>query len=213
MAPFSIGGRSAHAVGISRRPPAVTAPTLVAQRNCDGCTLCCNVMGVPTLDKPGATWCAHCAVGRGCGIYETRPPECRSFYCHYRQLADLPEHWQPLRSHMVMTSQSEGKRVIVLVDPARPEAWKREPYHGDLRRWSAHALAADQQFHVIAGGRLHVVLPDRDVDLGPVGDNLVSVDRVLTKDGMRYEVLLAARTALDDAGGAVAPNAAAVSRY
>ena len=38
--------------------------TLGLVRNCDGCTLCCKVMGVAELAKPPGVQCAHCLVGQ-----------------------------------------------------------------------------------------------------------------------------------------------------
>ena len=58
---------------------------------CGGCTLCCKVMGVPSISKPASQWCKHCRTGFGCGIYETRPGECRNFICGYLSIPALPE--------------------------------------------------------------------------------------------------------------------------
>ena len=52
-------------------------------RECGTCTLCCKLIAVTALEKPPGTWCPHCVRGKGCGIYETRPAECRTFYCHW----------------------------------------------------------------------------------------------------------------------------------
>jgi len=50
-------------------------------RSCGTCTLCCKVLAVDELKKPHGKWCAHCKTGQGCGIYDTRPAECRDFRC------------------------------------------------------------------------------------------------------------------------------------
>ena len=49
-------------------------------RACGSCRLCCKLVGVEVLDKPPGTWCQH-ACSKGCGIYETRPDECRKYVC------------------------------------------------------------------------------------------------------------------------------------
>jgi hypothetical protein len=40
--------------------------------------------------------CRHCDFG--CGIYETRPPVCREFYCAWRREDFIPNSWRPDRS-------------------------------------------------------------------------------------------------------------------
>ena len=60
---------------------------LIEGRECGACTVCCTW---PTIDKPevqkksGAV-CKHCTA-TGCGIYETRYPICREYYCAWRAL-------------------------------------------------------------------------------------------------------------------------------
>jgi hypothetical protein len=52
---------------------------LTLKRKCGDCTVCCTVMAVESIDKPGFEKCPH-ECGK-CGIYETRPPECARFKC------------------------------------------------------------------------------------------------------------------------------------
>ena len=49
-------------------------------RSCNGCTVCCTVLGVEPLYKGPYQPCEH-TCEKGCGIYETRPPICGQFYC------------------------------------------------------------------------------------------------------------------------------------
>ena len=44
-----------------------------ADRTCGICTLCCKAVPVEALRKPRDRWCPHCAKGKGCTIYPTRP--------------------------------------------------------------------------------------------------------------------------------------------
>src|SRR4051794_24207443 len=39
-------------------------------RSCGTCTLCCKVVGVLEIDKPGGVWCRHCVSGKHCAIYD-----------------------------------------------------------------------------------------------------------------------------------------------
>jgi hypothetical protein len=52
-------------------------------RACGSCTLCCKVIAVADFDKLPGVWCPHCVRGKGCGIYETRPTDCRTFFCEW----------------------------------------------------------------------------------------------------------------------------------
>ena len=140
-------------------------------RACGTCTLCCKLMGVPELEKPRGTWCTHCKVGQGCGIYSDRPEVCRGFYCTYLLSPMLGEHWYPGRCKMVVVVESEygGQRVTIHVDPGRPKAWREQPHYADLKRWATAAARDLRQVVVSIGDRLIVILPNEDVDLGVVG--------------------------------------------
>ena len=50
-------------------------------KECGSCGLCCKVMAIKELKKPGGTWCPHWEKGTGCTIYGTRPQECKDFNC------------------------------------------------------------------------------------------------------------------------------------
>ena len=142
----------------------MTAPGSSA-RACGDCTLCCKLLGIDELDKPAGQWCAHCAVGRGCAIYESRPEPCRTFLCGYLTWPVAGEHWFPVRSKMILASAFGGKRLAVHVDPGRPNAWREAPYYSDLKRWSAVGARDGRQLVVSVGRRSILILPDRDVEL------------------------------------------------
>ena len=165
----------------------MTAP-LASIRNCDGCTLCCKVFRVAALDKPQGIWCPHCAIGRGCGIYDSRPTECAAFQCGYLVEPGLDDRWKPSESRLVLWSM--GQVMFVHVDPQRPDAWRREPYYSSIKQWAVEALAAGAQVIVQIGSRAIVILPDRDVDLGIFApDEIAVTTRVGTSGGVRYEAL------------------------
>ena len=50
-------------------------------RSCDKCSVCCEILEIPTLKKPKKTLCANVCSGGGCSIYQDRPDECRTFQC------------------------------------------------------------------------------------------------------------------------------------
>src|SRR5262245_7610395 len=142
---------------------------LVEGRSCKGCTLCCKVLGVAELEKPRATWCKHCDVRAGCNIHGDHPAECRDFHCGYLTNAMLDERWAPTISKMVLAYDTvHAPRLSVHVDPARPDAWRKEPYYSQIKRWAVAAAAQRGQVIVWQGRSTVAVLPDRDQDLGEV---------------------------------------------
>lgn len=146
------------------QPGAAPAPG----RSCGGCTLCCKIFEIPEIAKPRHVWCGHCDTGKGCKIHETRPATCRDFFCGYLLMGTLPEHWKPSQARFVLTWESDNNRMVVNVDPGRPDAWRKEPYYAQLKHWARVALRNKGQVLVWQGKDAVVVLPDRDVFLGPV---------------------------------------------
>ena len=86
--------------------PAPTEP--LPGRSCDGCTLCCKIMGVPEINKPRESWCSYCERGVGCRIYETRPEGCRNFLCGWLTNPRFGREWKPDRSKIVITAKRDG---------------------------------------------------------------------------------------------------------
>lgn len=162
---------------------------IVQNRNCGDCALCCKIMAIAELDKPKDIWCQHCSTRKSCGIYDTRPMSCRQFYCGYLTHPDFGEEWKPLHSKMVIVPEMGGQRVVIHVDPGRPDSWKREPYYSTLKQWAKAAIPAKGQVVVYVNGRTIVVLPDKDVDLGIVAatDMIVTVEH-RTPMGMSFEI-------------------------
>lgn len=136
-------------------------------RGCQDCTLCCRLPEIDVFDKPANEPCSHCT-GHGCAAYESRPSVCRDFYCSWITGDSLADAWNPLQSHMMVYEQ--GAQVTVLVDPAFPDAWQRQPFIGDMRRWAAKD-----------DGRYVIVF---------VGDNVFRIRDMETPDisGRRQEV-------------------------
>ena len=61
--------------------------------------MCCRVMAVEELQKPGGVLCAHARAGQGCGIYETRPHACRTFECVWLMDPQMPHRFRPDQTH------------------------------------------------------------------------------------------------------------------
>ena len=61
----------------------------------------------------------------------------------------------------------------VLVDLAAPNAWRGPEYYPTLKRVASELVLQNQIMIVIIGERRIVVLPDRDEDLGNIGNKHV----------------------------------------
>jgi hypothetical protein len=81
-----------------------------AQKACGACQACCVALKIdaPGLRKPSGIACVH-LVPKGCGIYDTRPPVCRSFLCGWRLLPDLDASWRPDQSGVMLLHLSEAQ--------------------------------------------------------------------------------------------------------
>jgi hypothetical protein len=73
------GELNANPAGRPDVPP--TDESELRRNECGGCTMCCKLVGVAEIDKPEGKWCPHCALGKGCKIYDTRPPTCEGWDC------------------------------------------------------------------------------------------------------------------------------------
>ncbi len=80
-----------------------------AVRDCGACTVCCTALAIetPELRKAPGVTCAH-ATAKGCGIYQTRFPICRSYYCGWFGLPELDESWRPDRSGILISPRRDG---------------------------------------------------------------------------------------------------------
>lgn len=66
--------------------------------HCGSCTACCRVFDIPELKKPAGKWCEHCAIGKGCKVYDDRPQMCVEFECLWllsQKREDPQEHLPP----------------------------------------------------------------------------------------------------------------------
>ena len=145
-------------------------------RSCGSCSLCCKLLRIDEFHKPEGRWCSHCAPGRGgCLIYEDRPSECRNFYCAWLTANDVGPEWNPIECKMVLYAEMDGNRIAVHVDPSKPIAWREEPYYSQLREWATTAVESAQQVVVYIKNRVIVLLPGKEIDLGPMesGDQIM----------------------------------------
>jgi hypothetical protein len=175
---------------------------VVPGRNCGSCSMCCKVTSIPVLNKADGQWCSHARPGKGCSIHATRPFACRHFHCHWMMTPGLGPEWKPDVAKFLIAVRNNGARITAHVDPGSPQAWRREPYYSTFKQWAVTAAAQRPHMHLIdvmIGDRLTVILPDRDVTLGVIGND-ETVQVVVEADG-RLEARIIKR-ALDSAPAA-----------
>ena len=153
-----------------------------AVKSCGDCSLCCKLMGIEALAKPAGQWCGHFRKGAGCGIYADRPPACVSFQCLWTGSEKLDDRWRPDRAKFVMFTEQDGRRLTVVVDPAAPDAWRKEPYYSRLKAMSERAHDG-YELLISIGDRRIVVFPDQEADLGLVDPEHKIVSGYARRDG------------------------------
>jgi hypothetical protein len=69
---------------------------LAQDRDCGSCVACCKSLHIdkPELQKAAGVLCPH-NTGSACGIYATRPTICRTWYCLWRRIGELPNFTRP----------------------------------------------------------------------------------------------------------------------
>ncbi len=95
-----------------------------------------------------------------------RVPE---FFCGWRVDPNLAPDWKPEISGFVIWIARHYAAMMVTVDPARPNAWKRPPYYRTFKQWGGRALMEQKRVIVMLNGEATIVLPDADQALGKLG--------------------------------------------
>ena len=88
-----------------------------------------------------------------------RPTECRQFYCGYLLDPTLDERWKPSLCKLVITHEEQLGETLIHNDPARPDAWRREPFHSQILAWAATAAAEGGKVIVWQGETKIAVMP------------------------------------------------------
>ena len=102
---------------------------VVPGRACGTCTLCCKVIAVADFDKLPGVWCPHCVRGKGCGIYETRPTDCRTFFCEWMLTPSLGPEWKPERSKFALV-MGEGGHLTAAFAHRLQRYWELREFEG-----------------------------------------------------------------------------------
>jgi hypothetical protein len=125
--------------------------TPIKGRACDGCTMCCKVLGITELNNQLGPFCD---IGHGCKIYDTRPDECRTFHCMWLVDERLSDIWKPDRSKMVLTTGRDGNSVEIRCDPGTPAAWRSKDYYDEVIRMAEAAQPHDGSLYVYPTRRI-----------------------------------------------------------
>ena len=148
----------------------------IAGRTCGDCAMSCKIPVIPELNKPYNTWCTHCIDKASCSIHDTRPQRCRDFNCYFLG-SQLGEEWRPSKCRMILAAHED--RMVIMVDPARPDAWRKEPYFGFIRNW-----AAQTNVYAMVGTKTYAIFPDHIDDLGEVtDDHQILITEEMTANG------------------------------
>jgi hypothetical protein len=134
---------------------------------CGECSLCCKIPEIAAVDKPAGVWCRHVIKGKGCGIYGERPEACRHYQCTWTWADPLDERWRPDRAGFLLNPKADAGLIEIVVDSGKPDAWRREPYYSQIKQWSDRSNPGITRVQVRVRGRVIIVFPEADVDLGP----------------------------------------------
>ncbi len=80
---------------------------------------------------------------------------------------------------------SRPNELMIVVDPAFPEAWRREPYYSRIKNVSVRASEPFILVHVRIKDRVLVVFPEAEIDIGPNQSGMLIQSGYEIRDGKR----------------------------
>jgi len=89
----------------------------------------------------------------------------RAFFCRRIVDADAGPERQPLTCKMVVYFEPAARRLSIRVVPERPDAWRKEPYCGQIKQWARAAVQARQLVVLYIRRRMIMILPDKETHL------------------------------------------------
>lgn len=122
---------------------------------CDGCTLCCTVLGVEEIEKVRGHACRYIDTV-GCSVHRSRigrdgmvqPESCALFVCGWLASQSLPPArrmsptMRPDRCGVVLgpIDEDNPRKLHVNVDPTRPDSWTDREVLTWLDRYVANGV-------------------------------------------------------------------------
>lgn len=70
-------------------------------QECDECTLCCKLLETHGIKSSIEEYCEECLPDAGCSIHETRPEECRKYFCMWVQMESVGIELRPDKSGII----------------------------------------------------------------------------------------------------------------
>jgi Putative zinc- or iron-chelating domain len=137
-------------------------------RQCGQCSLCCKLLSVPVLDKPGGQWCIYCKPQRnGCSIYDHRPDVCRTFACQWLKDLSFDANWYPLKARMFLYIDGSVRPYVLRIVSDLPGRWREPPYWARIEQLAAEGLAGQTRFDTVVqhGHRFWLILPGKEIEL------------------------------------------------
>jgi hypothetical protein len=138
-------------------------------RACGECSLCCKLLAIADLDKPGGEWCRHCKPTHdGCMIYDRRPEVCRKFACQWLKDASFGDEWFPPKARMFLFVDGSVRPLVLRIVSDVLGRWRKPPYY-DRIQWLADCGISGQplRFDTVAqyGRRFWLILPGKEIEL------------------------------------------------
>lgn len=139
-------------------------------RQCGDCSLCCTVMAVSEIAKPGNCRCDKLTTLGRCSVYNTKPQSCTEFKCLWLQ-GMMPEDLKPSRSRVVGAVNGDGTIVVLHVSPFDKGAWRKGPVQDWIRSVGEHlmvvvACGSERYFFgKDADKKLHVLIDKNEPDM------------------------------------------------
>ena len=150
--------------------------SVAKQRACGSCTACCKApsLNTPEYYKPPGVWCKHCAIGRGCKIYDKRPRDCQNFECEWLKGYGSEEE-RPDRFHIILDHAIRDTDVSVSADVCSPgeifQLW--EVTEGALESRRARVMEITKEKAALGLYVLHIPLCDRAKLFRRVGEKTI----------------------------------------
>jgi hypothetical protein len=67
---------------------------------------------------------------------------------------------------MVVVSEDYANALVIHSDPARPHAWRQEPFCSEIRQWAQAAARTQRQVIVWDGNSKMVISPEEPTGVG-----------------------------------------------
>jgi hypothetical protein len=127
------------------------------KRSCGTCTACCKTHAVPSIEKPPHTWCTHCKIGTGCGIYNARPEECADFTCMWLEGEGRDEDRPDMSKCVVGVNAVPHLGDVLSITDLRHNAHKKA---GLAQEWIRKAIGLRMKIYIEGeSGRARLLIP------------------------------------------------------